>query len=181
MEHTELIKKAKTGDKVALTKLLMENRNIVAAVVYRFVFDKEGHKDVIQNVFMKAIEGIKSFHNECRFVTWIYRISVNECCEYNRKKMKSSIFVDEAKLFEDPTALDGLARVSSIEIRSEVSAALKELPLDKRSAFTLFYIGGFNGKDASEALGINEANFFMKLKAARDHVRNHLRKRGFGQ
>jgi RNA polymerase sigma factor (sigma-70 family) len=92
MENEVLIRNAQNGDRSALTKLLMENRNLVAAVVSRFVFDRDCHKDVIQNVFMKVVDSITSFRNQCRFATWLYRISVNECCEYNRKKLKSSIF-----------------------------------------------------------------------------------------
>lgn len=180
METEDLIRQAQNGDRQALTKLLMNNRNLVAAVVCRFVFDRDCHKDVIQNVFMKVINGISSFQNQCKFATWLYRISVNECCEYNRKKLKNSIFINDTAPFEDPSAPDGLANISSNEIRSEISSALKEISIDKKSAFTLFYMGGFSGKEASEALGITEANFFMKLKAARDHVRNHLREKGLG-
>ena len=180
MENLDLIRKAQNGDRSALTGLLMENRNLVAAVVSRFVFDRDCHKDVIQNVFMKVIDGISSFHNQCKFATWLYRISVNECCEHNRKKLKSSIFTNDLSPFEDPSAPDGFAQISSNEIRSEIASALKTLSIDKRSAFTLFYMGGFSGKEAAEALEITEANFFMKLKAARDHVRNHLREKGLG-
>ncbi len=43
----------------------------------------------------------------------------------------------------------------------------------------MYYFGNYSGKEVAEALNITESNFFMKLKAARDSVKEKLIKRGW--
>jgi hypothetical protein len=55
MNPHELIQQAQTGDQSALTRVLLDHKNIVAAVVSRFVWDKEQRRDVAQNIFAAVI------------------------------------------------------------------------------------------------------------------------------
>lgn len=183
MDKTDTrIEDAKKGDKAAMSSLLMEYKGIVASVVNRMVFDNDYHRDIIQNVFFKAVSGIGGFSNKCRFSTWIYRIAVNESIEYLRKKgyfqkLKSEFNGDDLSGMNSERN-DGLELLSKKEILDWINEAVNECPLGEKSAFSLFYYSGFSGKDASEVMKISEDNFYMKLKAARDRVRLSLRKRG---
>ena len=182
MENHDIIKSAQNGDRVAITKLLLENRPIFISVTSRLISSVESRKDVIQNIFLKVIKGIGTFQNKCRFTTWLYRLAVNECMDFNRRQnpinLENSFHSERDFSLVDPNAPDGLTTLTRLELRIEINAALSRLTRDQKTAFILFYSGGYSGKEASEVMKISEPNFFMKLKAARDTVRKHLSEKG---
>lgn len=183
MNEQKLISLARSGDKAAITELLMEHRNIVGAVVNRLIYEPENRKDVIQSVFMRAIKGISEYNGNCRFSTWLYKLTVNESINYNRKKLRIKK-ISDAVMFE-PLSLsglpDGFETVYQKEISGIISEALETVPLDQKAVFNLYYICGHSGKDGAEIMKISEDNFFMKLKSARDRVRKYLIKQGWSQ
>lgn len=183
MNTNELITEAKNGSKGALTVLLLDNKGIVTAVVRRFIFEREQYDDIIQTIFTKAIKTIKQFNGACRFSTWLYRIAANECVEYIRKKSRVKKYFtstsNDVTIFPDCNSPDAIARMSDQELRSDIQLALKLLPLDQKTAFSLYYFGNYSGKEVAEALNITEANVFMKLKAARDLMKKKLIERGW--
>lgn len=183
MTTSDLIKQAQNGDRPALTQLLMEHRKLIAAVVYRFINDREQQKDIIQNIFVNAIKHIRDFAGLCRFSTWLYRLSINECIEQRRRMFRSrqhgEMLVANSHGFISLNAPDPFAAASSSELHGMVSAILNTLPLDQKTVFSLFYFGGYTGREGAEAMNITEANFFMKLKSARDTVKTRLSEKGW--
>ena len=183
MDETKLIAAARKGDQAALTRLLLSHRDLVAGVVNRAVYDPDSRKDVIQSVFLKAVAGIAQFRGTCRFTTWLYRLSINEAVEQNRRKLRwnrlRDALTNDLPLFSDPGTPDGLEAFSRKEIVHAVNDALGGVSLDKKTAFFLFYMAGYSGKDAAGQMKISTENFFMKLKAARDHVKKVLIDKGW--
>jgi RNA polymerase sigma-70 factor (ECF subfamily) len=183
MEETTLITAARQGDKAAITELLLAHRDLVAGVVNRMVYNREIRIDVIQTIFLKAVSGIKAFNGNCKFSTWLYRLSLNESTEQNRKSLRWDRVTEaldaDRPLFPASDVPDGLEALTHKEIASAVTIALNDISLDKKTAFLLFYIGGYSGKDAAAQMKISEQNFFMKLKAARDRVRKSLIDQGW--
>jgi RNA polymerase sigma-70 factor (ECF subfamily) len=184
MNEFELIKLAREGNKAATTRLLLDNRNMVAIVVNRLIFESDNRKDVIQGVFVKAIDGIRAFKGSCKFSTWLYRLAINEAIEYNRKKlhMKNNTenFTDEM-LYCDSNQESGFEYMSRKEISFVISSTLQKLPFDQRTAFSLYYYSGYSGKEGADVMKITEDNFFMKLKTARDRVRRSLVAKGIAK
>ncbi|MFP4165286.1 MAG: RNA polymerase sigma factor, partial [Chitinispirillaceae bacterium] len=90
MRPSELISAARDGDRKALSTLLYENRGYIAALVSRFIEDREKRKDVIQNVCVKVIKSIGEFRGKCRFTTWLYRIVLSEVTDFRRRSLLNS-------------------------------------------------------------------------------------------
>jgi RNA polymerase sigma-70 factor, ECF subfamily len=183
MTTEELITAAKSGNRSALSALLLDHRSLVAAVVNRFVYDGDIKKDVIQNIFLKAIKHIGQFSGLCKFSTWLYRISLNECLEagraVSREKQRIRPLFDDTIDAIDPGAPDAFTHASSQELKEAIGALLQKLPLDQKTVFSLFYFGNYAGKEIAEALSISEANVFMKLKAGRDAIKKGLVAKGW--
>lgn len=182
MDTTALLASAQNGDSDAIKKLLLPHNGMIAAVVTKFVWDRDAVEDVIQNVFLKAIAHLGQFKNTCRFSTWLYRIAVNECFDAVRSRLKSRQMFLESDHLEslcDLNAPDGLSLLSDKQISDSIAQAVNSLPLDQKTAFSLFYFAGYSGTEIAMALNISEDNAFMKVKAARDHVKKLLKKAGW--
>ena len=183
MNTGDLIIEAKNGSRRALSALLLNNKGIVASVVKRFIFEQEQYEDIIQTIFAKVINTIKQFNGACRFSTWLYRIAVNECIEYIRSKARIKKYFtsmqDDFSVFPDCNTPDAIARLSDYELRTQIQQAISLLPLDQKTAFSLYYFGNYTGREVADVLNITEANFFMKLKAARDAVKRRLIEQGW--
>ena len=103
--------------------------------------------------------------------------------EQNRRKLRwnhlRDALTDNRPLFASPDDSDGLDTLTRKEIVHAVNDALSAVSLDKKTAFFLFYIAGYSGKEAAGQMKITTENFFMKLKAARDHVKKVLISKGW--
>jgi len=51
--------------------------------------DLDEASDLAQEVFIKVWEHLNGFKNQCSISTWVYRITVNSCLMYLRKKKKT--------------------------------------------------------------------------------------------
>ncbi|MDD3429783.1 MAG: RNA polymerase sigma factor [Oscillospiraceae bacterium] len=60
--------------------------------VYRYVqfisFDKQATEDVVQNTFLKAMQGIAGFREQSSLKTWLLTIARNESIRYAQKQKK---------------------------------------------------------------------------------------------
>ncbi|MEM3063381.1 MAG: RNA polymerase sigma factor, partial [Nitrososphaerota archaeon] len=54
----------------------------------KFISQKEDIEDVVQNIFLKSFENIKSFDPKKKFSTWLYAIAHNELVNFLKKKNK---------------------------------------------------------------------------------------------
>ncbi|GIV33943.1 MAG: DNA-directed RNA polymerase sigma-70 factor [Chitinophagales bacterium] len=115
--------------------------------VRRIVADHHDAKDVTQNVFMKAWEGLDRFQFQCGIFTWLYRIATNESLNHLRRKCRqANIPLDEAgELIAQ--AIDRGLYISGDEIYLKLEKAVARLPEKQRIVFILRY---FEERDYSE-------------------------------
>ena len=183
MNSENELTKAIGGDQKSAAALILEYRWVIESVIRRYCDDVEERKDLAQNIAMKIIRNISRFTGSCSITTWIYRISMNQALDYLRQKIgKKHLFSDEALLADaqiDLNAVDIFGECMQGEMRRDLQQILDALPLDMRTAFSLFYFGDYRGNEIAEVLKITENNCFVKLKEARERVRSGLRKKGW--
>ena len=118
-----------------------------------------------QEAFVKAYENLKNFKAESRFYTWFYRILMNTCNDFLRKKKVrqhlSFWFHRNGDSEDDPLMnIAGNTRSASEnlvdqELGDEIYKALEKLPLQQRSAFSLRYLEGMSLADIAESMGLS--------------------------
>src|ERR1700746_3282968 len=82
----QLVRRAQAGEVAAYEELLRPHQQRVFAVVGSILRRSEDIEDVAQQVFLKAYLSLKRFDLRSAFGTWLYKIAVNECWDYFRKK-----------------------------------------------------------------------------------------------
>ena len=54
--------------------------------IRRMVLVHEDADDLVQNVFLKAWNGLDNFKQQSKLSTWLYRIAINEALDFLRKQ-----------------------------------------------------------------------------------------------
>jgi len=145
----------------------------------------EDVEDVAQQVFLKAYLGIKRFDQRAAFSTWLYKIAVNECWDYLRKK-KVRPLVYEADLSEEQVSrLDGIVSAdrppegpnARAEAREVLDRMLASLPEQDRQLLVLKEMEGFSVQELAEILNLNVNTVKVRLFRARGRIMDVYRRR----
>src|SRR6266566_4538176 len=99
-EDRSLVRQAQGGSKEAFEELVTRHRHRVFAVAGGILRRREDVEDIAQQVFVKAYFSLRRFDQRAAFSTWLYKITINECWDFLRKK-KVRPLVYEADLSED--------------------------------------------------------------------------------
>src|ERR1700756_4423382 len=95
-----LVRRAQAGDQSAYEELVRIHQPRLLAVIGGIMRRNEDVEDVAQQALLKAYLSLKRFDLRSAFGTWLYKIAVNECWDYFRKK-KVRRLVYEADMSEE--------------------------------------------------------------------------------
>src|SRR5689334_25057858 len=95
-----LVQRAQTGDESAFREIVERYHAKVFSIIHGIVRQRNDVEDIAQQVFAKVYLSLKSFDFRSSLITWIYKITVNECFDYLRKR-KVRKLVYESDLSED--------------------------------------------------------------------------------
>jgi RNA polymerase sigma-70 factor (ECF subfamily) len=77
---------AQRGDREAFRQLLQAHYAMIYRVSYRFTGHPSDAEDVTQEVCMALVDKLRSYHGGSSFSTWLYRVVVNQCHDYRKKR-----------------------------------------------------------------------------------------------
>lgn len=174
-----LIERFKEDDESAYSELVLKHKEKVRNLVYLTLGDVDYVDDISQDVFISVFHKLKEFRFESKFTTWLYRITVNKCRDYLRKKKVRSIFVD---IKDVDYERGGRTNVDSIDIPHLVRKAIAKLPEKLKIPLVLRDIDGFSYQEIADKLecevGTVKSRIFRareSLKIILEPYRNELR------
>ena len=74
---TELVARARQGNRAAFTELFCLHRSDVARLIFRLVGPSPDAEDLIQEVFLQVYRSLGEFRGQAKFSTWLHSITVN--------------------------------------------------------------------------------------------------------
>src|SRR3569833_608788 len=95
-----LVRRAQNGDESAFQEIVERYQSKVFSIIHGIVRQRNDVEDIAQQVFAKVYLSLKSFDFRSSLITWIYKITVNECFDYLRKR-KVRKLVYESDMSED--------------------------------------------------------------------------------
>src|SRR5580693_4490482 len=95
-----LVRRAQSGDESAFREIVERHQSKVFSIIHGIVRQRNDVEDIAQQVFAKVYFSIRNFDFRSSLITWIYKITVNECFDYLRKK-KVRKLVYESDMSED--------------------------------------------------------------------------------
>ncbi len=167
-EDYELIRAFNDGDDKAYSRLVLKHKDKVRNLVYLTLGDTEFIDDISQDVFISVFHKMKDFRFESKFTTWLYRITVNKCRDYLRKKKVRSIFVQIKNSEYNHSAT---MRTDSIDIPALVRRTIEKLPDKLKEPLILRDIKGFSYKEIAEKLECAVGTVKSRIFRARESLK----------
>jgi RNA polymerase sigma-70 factor, ECF subfamily len=184
-EDRNLVRQAQNGNDSAFEELVRRHQQRVFALVGGILRRREDAEDVAQHVFLKAFVSLKRFDQRSAFSTWLYKISVNECWDYLRKKKVRPLVYESDLSEEQVSRLDGIvsqdrppqAPSERAEAKELVERMLERLPEQDRQLLLLKEVEGFSVEELAKILDLNVNTVKVRLFRARGRIMEHYRKR----
>ena len=180
-----LIEASRRGDREAFRGLVERYFRRVLAVATGMLRNREDAQDVAQEIFIKAYRNLGSFKGNAAFYTWLYRIAVNVCIDFQRREGRSVPIVDRsgasggeasgAEVSDDRPDADPFERVKSQEIGMSVRAALDELTPEHRAVILLREVEGLSYEEISHVMQCAKGTVMSRLHYARKRLQGRLR------
>ena len=189
-EHERrLVRQAQDGDHAAYEELVRMHQQRLLTVVGGILRRSEDVEDVAQQALVKAYISLKRFDQRAAFGTWLYKIAVNECWDYFRKK-KVRRLVYEADLSDEqiehleslPEHTGGALKLGQdaqtrTEQRDLLDQLLCQLDEQDRTMLVMKEVGGFTVEEIGEALDLNVNTVKVRLFRARARLVEIYRRR----
>ena len=170
-----LIRSARRGETQSFSALVEAYQEKMIHVAYSFLGNWEDARDVAQEGFVKAYQSLHSFNERSRFSTWLYRIVINHCKDFLRRK-RARPYEEGSDLLESLQARDRSAQhqLMDRELEAEIYRALNQLPFQQRSVFTLRYLEGLKLEEIAESLDLSTGTVKAHLWQAGQKMRQIL-------
>ena len=124
--------------------------------IRRMVFSHDDADDVLQNTFIKAWQGLGTFHGDSKLLTWLSRIAINESLDFlRRQKNIVTMSTDDADLGIANTLMAD-DYFDGDETEAQLQEAIASLPEVQRTVFLLRYYDDMKYSDISKQLGTSE-------------------------
>lgn len=177
-EERGLVRLVQEGQKNAFEDLVRRYQERVFALVGGILRRNEDVEDVAQQVFLKAYLGIKRFDHRAAFSTWLYKITVNECWDYLRKKKVRPLVYESDMSEEQVSRLDGIVSANQqpegprqrAEAQEMIDLMLEKLPEQDRRLLLLKEVEGFSVQELAEIFKLNVNTVKVRLFRTRGRI-----------
>jgi len=175
----ELIEEFRSGRVEGFNELVKRYQQKIYWVARRMVGSHDEADDVVQDVFVRVYDALKSFRGEANFYTWLYRITVNVSLNALRSKRVKDFFNFE-EVEEQLSAPEDSAdrKILKEEYQTILDRAVERLPAKQKMVFTMRYYGDMDYEEMAKVLkksvGGLKANYFHALKKIQKFVRREM-------
>lgn len=184
-EEEVLIRRASRGDSEAFGEIVRLFQRLVYNTVRSMVRNEEDVLDVSQEIFIKIWRSIGKYRGDCRFSTWVYRITKNACLDFLRHAKYTAAeplptftdkYGDEAcfELRDDSEEASPEHSAVRKETVMAVRTAIERLSPEQREVITLRDIEGYSYEAISDMLGLELGTVKSRINRARLHLKELL-------
>ena len=179
-----LMQRFQQGDSQAFKVLLERHRRGVYNFLLRHVGDSSAAEDLLQDTFLRVVQGAHRYKLESKFTTWLYTIARNLCVDRARKmKFRRHRSLDQPVGSDDESPLgDRIAdsgaptdrQAIGTELQVKLEQAIATLREDQREVFVMREYSNLPFKEIAEIIGVPENTVKSRMRYALEHLRRAL-------
>lgn len=183
MIELEVIAALKRGDQKAFQQLVADYSQKVYNLSLGILQNEEDAEDATQEIFTTVFLSINQFKGESKLSTWIYRISVNKCREFIRKKSRKKRFGFlttlenvEHKSFQSENAnfMHPGIELENKERAAILFEAINRLPENQKIAFSMHKLDGIPYEEIAAIMKTTLSSVESLMFRARQNLKQLL-------
>ena len=151
-----------------IERLTTQYQTSLLRLCYVQLQDQALAEDAVQETFLKAYKGFDSFRGDSSEKTWLTRIAVNTCRDFQRGGWFKHT---------DRRVTPDMLPVGTVQPDTEdldLSLAVMKLPRKMREAILLYYYQDMSTEEIAETLGIAQSSVSNRLRRGREKLRKLL-------
>lgn len=182
-DEARLISLLKQGDEDAFRALVQQYQGRLFSIAYSIILEREESLDIVQDVFLKVWQNIHTFRGDASISTWLRRITVNQCLNWQRRwkrrfrwhhqPLEKDDAGDYPELGTDDYHPETLYR--NKELEAIIRQKLGELPEEARTVFVLRETEGLSYDEIAKLLKIKRGTVSSRLFYARKKLKELLK------
>ena len=185
-----LVARARAGDDLAFERIMLATQQRVVSIAWRMLGNRDDAREASQEVYLRVFKYLSRFRDGEDFRAWLYRITVNVCRDFARKRRLTALaHFDELDVDLEASAIDAARRGADPETLALheqrlalIRSALQSLPARERAALVLRDLEGFSTEEVARALGSRAVTVRSQISSARAKIKTYCerlsRKRG---
>lgn len=181
MKDEDIIGLILKGERELYSMLIDRYSGKVFSTAYSYTHNHEEAKDLVQDIFIKVYNNLTKFKSDSRFSTWLYRIAVNSCIDWNRKN--SSRLIKIAWSTDENDILDTITDESAgpeqalltQEHKELIRSIVKDMPEIYKTALILYYFEELHIQEISTVLDCPKKTVETRLYRARSILKARLK------
>jgi RNA polymerase sigma-70 factor (ECF subfamily) len=156
-----------------LSSLYEEYYDKIARYAYVRIGDRAEAEDIASDVFMKALESLKSYKERgVPMQAWLFKIAHNLVIDYFRKKQKHKTFsIDDVEI--EGGMNPAMVAERNIDLE-RVKKSMEQLTQEQRGVLALRFFGGLSSRETGQVLNKNDGAVREMQRAAIEKLRNLL-------
>lgn len=159
-----LIRRAQGGDTGAFGELVENYDSQVMNLALSVIGSYEDALDIYQEIFIKVLKALKGFRFQSDFKTWLYRITMNTCYTYIKKRQRqreriSTSVEDNPDLFLNQPGDDSQSADNSVmddELSQVLKRAIDELPPKQKAVVVFRHYHDMKIREIAETMKLGE-------------------------
>src|SRR5436853_5438922 len=150
------IRAAKAGDQYAFENVMIATERRVATLAWRILGDAEEVKEAVQETFLRLFRHLGRYDESRDFFGWLYRIAVNVCRDFEKRRRRRTFFGILPQTAPPPTST-----------RIDLARAIDALPPKERLAIILRDVEELPTDEVAAILGSSPATVRVQVSKAR--------------
>jgi len=186
LKDEELIRRIAQKDHLAFKTLVERYQALVLRTCRSLLDDAENTEDIAQEVFFQVYKSASKFRYDSSVSTWVRRIAINRCLNFNRdnRKFRWLTRLEEASenkdrwksAFRASDENDPASAFQEAEQKQLIREAIASLPEKQKTALILNKLEGFSCEEIAETMKTSVSAVEACLHRARLNLqKNSLR------
>lgn len=181
-QDDELVSNFQNGQEDCFDKLVRKYQDKIYSLAYRMVHNAEDAKDLAQETFVRAYQGLPKFKRKSAFYTWLYQICVNLCINFNKKSAKlrtvSQEDIGEGIVMNMPARNTPETTLYQKDFQIALESAIRILPDQQRAVFLLRQYQGLRNDEIAKVVkcstGAVKAHYFHAIRKLRNLLQDWI-------
>jgi RNA polymerase sigma-70 factor (ECF subfamily) len=183
LTERDFIEELKKGRREAYSRLLDLLGDKIYSACAGLLQDREDAEDITQEVFAEVFRSVGNFRGDSSLETWIRRIAVTKSLELIRNRQRAKRFGKIISLFGKEDLVGSLnpgafqhpgVNLENRELSAVLFSAIRQLPANQRTAFTLHKLEGFSYNEIAEAMQVSVSSVESLMFRAKSRLRQLL-------